>query len=504
MTAPALSPALSPALAACLASAPPWPTTRVPAPLWEEAVAAVAGGRLTLSGLWGGQGEVLMALLDEERGALGVLGRAVEEGAYPSLALRVPAALRLERALRDLTGILPEGLPDPRPWLDHGRWPITPPLARSPRPSSPHPYPFLPAEGEGLHQIPVGPVHAGIIEPGHFRFTVVGETVVRLEERLGYVHRGLEALVQGASPEAGLALAGRVSGDSIVAYQSAYAQALEAASGLTPPPRARHLRALLLELERIANHLGDVGAIAQDAAFAPLPAAASVLREEVLRYAAASWGHRLMRDAVIPGGVARDLDAAGMTRLAALLTRLRTEVPRLFAMYGRTGSLADRTLSTGRTDPALVRRFGAGGFIGRAAGRGFDARRLQPEPYAALGLDVPVLTAGDVDARVRVRFLELEASLTLIARLLETLPGGPCVEPFRPAPEGEGVGMSEGFRGDVLVWVQLAEGRIARAHFRDPSWFQWPLLEAAIEGNIVADFPLCNKSFNCSYAGHDL
>lgn len=498
-------PSLPAALTALLRSSPPWPTTEVDPPLWEEAVVAIAAGRLTLSGLWGEEGRVLMALLDEEKGALGVLVRRLDEGGYPALSPRVPAALRLERALHDLTGIRPEGLPDRRPWLDHGCWAASHPLAASPRPAPPpSPYVFLPAEGEGIHQIPVGPVHAGIIEPGHFRFSVLGETVVRLEERLGYVHRGIETLLRGADPRAGLALAGRVSGDSVVACQWAFAEALEAAAGIAAPPRALHLRALLLELERIANHLGDIGAIAQDAAFAPLPAATSVLREDILRLVHSLWGHRLMRDAILPGGMARDLDGAGQRRLSALIARLRAEVPQLLALYERTNSLEDRTLGTGRTDPRLVRRFGAGGFIGRAAGRPFDARRLKPVPYAALGLEIPVLSGGDVDARIRVRFLETSASLALIDRLLATLPAGPLAVPFPAAVKGEGLGMSEGFRGDVLVWLRLEGGRIARAHVRDPSWFQWPLLEAAVEGNIVADFPLCNKSFNCSYAGHDL
>ncbi len=500
---------LSAEFAALLGPAPPWPVTAVTPALWEEAVAALAAGGLTLFGLWGercaeGETWVRMALLDEAMGRLGVIALPLDAPRYPALSLRLPAALRLERALFDLTGILPEGLPDPRPWLDHGRWGLSHPLAPSPGAARlPAPYAFLPAEGEGVHQIPVGPVHAGIIEPGHFRFSVVGETVVRLEERLGYTHRGIEALMGARAPGEGLALAGRVSGDSVVAYQWAFVQALEAASGVAVPRPASALRALLLELERLALHLGDIGAIAQDAAFAPLPARAAVLREDVLRAAADLFGHRLLRDVIVPGGVAGGLDREGKARLADLAATLRAELARLLALYERTNSLEDRTLGTGRTVPALVRRFGAGGFIGRAAGRSFDARHLDPL-YQPLGLRIPVLTGGDVDARLRLRFLEAAASLDLIARLLPDIAEGPVGAPMPQAATGEGVGLTEGFRGDVLVWLRLEEGRIARAHLRDPSWFQWPLLEAAIEGNIVADFPLCNKSFNCAYAGHDL
>src|SRR4029077_21072919 len=251
---------------------------------------------------------------DGDRGVRAIASLETESGRYPSVASRHPPALRLELAMRDLAGVQPAALPDPRPWLDHGRWPGREDAAR---------YEFLPAEGEGLHQIPVGPVHAGIIEPGHFRFTANGETVVRLEERLGYVHKGVEGLMAGAEVERGAKLAGRTSGDSTVAYALAFARAAEAALGFEPPRRAVHLRALMAELERIANHFGDFGAICNDASFSIMHAQCGILRELTLRAAQACFGHRLMMDCVAPGGVANDLAADGAVRVRALIEEIR-------------------------------------------------------------------------------------------------------------------------------------------------------------------------------------
>jgi Ni,Fe-hydrogenase III large subunit len=356
-----------------------------------------------------------------------------------------------------------------------------------------------------LHQIPVGPVHAGIIEPGHFRFTANGEAVVRLEERLGYVHKGIEHLLAGATLERAARLAGRLSGDSTVAYALAFAQAVEAATATDVPPRARWLRALMAELERLANHLGDIGAICNDAAFALMHAHCGVLRERVLRASATCFGHRLLMDGVIPGGVSADLTATGMAALRLLLADIRRQFPPLIELYDNTASLQDRTVGTGKVSLELVNRFGAGGYIGRASGRDFDARCTPGYfPYAQLRFEVPVLTEGDVDARVWIRIREVEQSLALIEQILDRLPSGPLRNQVGNSGAGEGVALVEGFRGDILVWLRIAaDGTVQRCHLRDPSWFQWPLLEVAIEGNIVADFPLCNKSFNCSYSGHD-
>src|SRR6202795_5208271 len=301
-------------------------------------------------------------------------------------------------------------------------------------------------------------------------------------------------------------LAGRVSGDSTVAYAYAFSRAAEAALEFVVPDRAIWLRALLAELERLANHLGDIGAICNDASFTLMHAHCSVLRESVLRASNTAFGHRLMRDIIVPGGVAHDLNDEGTKIIQTTLANIRLRFPALVELYDNTASLQDRTVDTGVLKPALAKQYASGGYIGRASARSFDARRtLAYPPYDSLRFEVPVLNEGDVNARVWIRVREVEQSLSLIDQILDRLPQGPLrakVEQLREPREG--MAIVEGFRGDVLVWLRLQDGRVERCRLRDPSWFQWPLLEAAIEGNIVADFPLCNKSFNCAYSGHDL
>ena len=486
----------------------PWPRAVVSRETWQQASRLLSGGQWTLLGLWAEREQVHMAV--DDNGELGVLSVVCEDNRFPSVGQFHPPAIRLERAIRDLWGLEPEGLADARPWLDHGRWRF--PRSGDDGLEAHHVaggYAFLPAEGESLHQIPVGPVHAGIIEPGHFRFTANGEAIVRLEARLGYVHKGIERLMEGALLDRAAVLTGRVSGDSTVAYALAFARAIEAAHGIEVPRRAVWLRALMAELERLANHFGDIGAICNDAAFAMMHAQCGHLREQVLRVANKCFGHRLMMDQVVPGGVKRDLQSEDEKYVRSLLADIRKRFPELVELYDNTASLQDRTVGTGVLSAALVRQFGCGGYIGRASGRSFDARRqLGYPPYDALRFDVPVREEGDVDARIWIRIREVEQSLSLTDQILRELLPGPIAQSLATlaaADEREGMALVEGFRGDVLVWVRTgADGKIERCHLRDPSWFQWPLLEAAIEGNIVADFPLCNKSFNCSYSGHDL
>jgi Ni,Fe-hydrogenase III large subunit len=485
----------------------PWPGFIVDEDLWRRAGDELAAGRLGLAGLWGDRGCVQMALFSAQPTII-LLRLAVPSGRFPSIASLHPPAMRLERALHDLYGLSGEALPDQRPWLDHGNWGLAEPLG-TPRPHrGPDRYGFLPAIGPMLHQIPVGPVHAGIIEPGHFRFFANGETIVRLEARLGYTHKGIDGLMVGAPLERALRLAGRVSGDSTVAYAFAFCRAVEAALAIDVPPRAVLLRAGMAELERLANHCGDIGAICNDASFALMQAHCGALRERVLRAADAVFGHRLMMDRIVIGGVAEDY-AAVVPVLRDLAADIERQFPPLIELYDKTTSLQDRTVGTGIVNAALVARYASGGYVGRASGRHFDARRaLAYAPYDSLAFDVPLRTQGDVDARIWIRIEEVNQSLRLLRQILDRLE---AQQPSAPraalsdhlARNGEGLALGEGFRGDVLAWVRIADGRLEGGHLRDPSWFQWPLLEASIEGNIVADFPLCNKSFNCSYSGHD-
>ena len=487
----------------------PWPRAIVKEEIWRFVVGQIADGHWTLLGLWGDAEAVHLAALDEGRSEVGVVSLDCAGRLFPSVAERHPPAIRLERTICDLYGFEAEASPDTRPWLDHGHWGIRHPLGDQIDSTTPAPgYDFRSAEGEGLHQIAVGPVHAGIIEPGHFRFTANGEAVVRLEERLGYVHKGIEGLMIGADLARAAGLAGRTSGDSTVAYGLAFARAAEAALSIEAPPRAIWLRALMGEIERLANHFGDIGAICNDASFAMMHAQCGILRERMLRAADTCFGHRLMRDRIVPGGVNVDLSAGGTAVLRTLAGEARQRFAALVKLYDNTASLQDRTVGTGILQPVLARQFGCGGYVGRASGRAFDTRRTLPyPPYDKLRFDVPMLLEGDVNARIWIRIREVEQSLSLIEQILDHLPDGSLMTDIgvKAGEQVEGIAVVEGFRGDVLVSLSLdPEGKVARCHLRDPSWFQWPVLEAAIEGNIVADFPLCNKSFNCSYSGHDL
>lgn len=483
----------------------PWARRTIDAVGWGWLGEGLRDGLLDLVSLWGEPGQVHAAV--REGATLAVFSLATADGAYPALSAAHPPAGRLERAAADMVGLRAEGAPDDRPWLDHGRWGLAHPMGERGASAGPGTYRFLPVEGEGLHEVAVGPVHAGVIEPGHFRFTANGETVARLEQRLGYTHKGVLALMAGSELGHAARLAGRVSGDSTVAYAFAFALAVEAAAGVEAPAAARRLRGVMAELERVANHLGDIGAICNDASFSLLHAHLGVLRERVLRASAAAFGHRLMMDRVVPGGVAAAPADGGEAAIAEALREIRREFPNLVQIYDETNSLQDRTVGTGVVSRARVERFAAGGYVGRASGRGFDARRWAAyAPYDGLVFEPPVMAEGDVNARVWVRIREVEQSLELLDRLM-AMPAAGAVRVDVPAVRGkpEGLALVEGFRGDIFAWVRLAPGgRLAACHLRDPSWFHWPLLEGAVEGNIIADFPLCNKSFNGSYSGQDL
>ncbi len=486
----------------------PWPRYELDAARWESISEAVGNGEADLLALWAEPGVVHLAFRPPNA-APAVVSLAVQDGSFPSVGKHHPPAIRLERAITDLYGYAPVGAPDTRAWLDHGAWGIRAPLGAHETSvlRDPTDYEFQPVRGEGLHQIPVGPVHAGIIEPGHFRFTANGEIVARLEERLGYVHKGIDSLLTNADAERAARVVARASGDSTVALSFAFALAFESARRVVVPLRAQVIRGVMAELERIANHFGDTGAICNDAAFALLHTYCGIFRERVLGVCDEVFGHRLMMDAIVPGGVRHDIGAEQARLILGLLDDLAPRFDEVVQFYDATPSLLDRTRTTGVLSPDLAGNWAAGGYVGRASGRNFDTRRDVPyAPYDQSVFNVPVMQAGDVDARIWIRVHEIEASMKLLRTWLTGLPAGPVlVDIPQPVEACEGAAMTEAFRGDVLVWLRLtAEGRVARCHVRDPSWFQWPLLEAAIKGNIVADFPLCNKSFNCSYAGQDV
>ena len=438
---------------------------------------------------------------------------------YPDLAGIFPAANRMQRATRDLVGIATDG-GDQRPWLRHGGWPEDwYPLRHDSAhevgvgvgfPNLPSDYAFVQVGGEGAHEIPVGPIHAGIIEPGHFRFSVIGERVLRLEERLGYQHKGVERRLAGADFATGARLVGRVSGDSTCAYGWAYAMALEAACGVAPPPRALMLRALMLERERVANHLGDLGALGNDAAFAFGLTQFMRLKEDWLRLNAELFGHRFMMDRIVPGGVAGDLDPAALRRMVDQCEVIGREVKALRAIYDEHPGLQDRFLTTGAISADLARELSMTGMAARATGlllggRCYRQGYTPPPPFDRLGVRPITDERGDVAARVAVRFDEVFESLRLLKEIAVAMPGGELRGEIAPVPGGAGLGIVEGWRGETIVGVRVgADGRLARVHPHDPSWQAWLALEHAVMNDIVPDFPLINKSFNLSYSGVDL
>jgi Ni,Fe-hydrogenase III large subunit/Ni,Fe-hydrogenase III component G len=475
-------------------------------------IEALKAGGARLVALWASDempGYAIHAAFATAQG-LAWITAPLAEPRYPAIDDLFPAASRMQRAAYDLVGVRAEGSGDDRKWLRHGAWPRDAfPLRKDFAPGKTFEretdrYPFVRVEGEGVHEIPVGPVHAGTIEPGHFRFSIVGEEVQRLEQRLGYKHKGIEKRFESLTPLEGARLAGRVSGDSTVAYAWAYATALEAACGVEAPPRAAWLRGIALEIERVANHLGDLGYLGNDVALGFGFFQFWRLKEELLRMSRQLFGHRYLMDFVVPGGVAAD--PADREPLLEMVRVLRSETRTLRGIYEEHAGAQDRFIMAGQVLPELAERLGMTGLAGRASGQAHDLRVDFPvDPYKEAQVRKCGHTRGDVAARVTVRFDELSESLRLIEVFLKTMPGGE-VRVALPGPRaGKTCGWVEGWRGEVFVALDIdAGGRLRRVHAHDPSWQNWPLLERAVLGNIVPDFPLINKSFNLSYAGQDL
>jgi Ni,Fe-hydrogenase III large subunit/Ni,Fe-hydrogenase III component G len=433
---------------------------------------------------------------------------------YPDISGIFPAANRMQRAAYDLLGIYAHEGHDHRKWLRHGAWhsgsfPLRKDFdAANSLTHEPEDYPFVHVEGQGVHEIPVGPVHAGIIEPGHFRFSIIGERVLRLEEHLGYTHKGIEKRFESMSVQQGAKLAGRVSGDSTVAYAWAYAMAAESIANVTPSSRAIWMRALLLERERVANHLGDLGYLGNDVALSFGFAQFWILKEQVLRNNATLFGHRYLMDKIVPGGVTVNLNIEGKSIIEQECDMLEQQVRILRGIYDEHAGLQDRFISTGVVAPKLAAQLGLCGLAGRASAQAWDARvQFACAPYDKLDVQMATYRNGDVAARAIVRFDELFESLRLQRDILTNLiheEEAPALLEKLP-PNGFGIGMVEGWRGEVMVAIHTdAQGNLTRVHPHDPSWQNWPVLEHAIIGNIVPDFPLINKSFNLSYSGQDL
>jgi Ni,Fe-hydrogenase III large subunit len=468
----------------------------------DEILAAVKAGR-RVAALFGrpapaGRVELIAVLAEASAGTLSAVRCEVADR-YPSLTPECAQVHLFEREIAEQWGVVPEGHPWLKPVRSHAPYWI----AKGPVPWEP----LFRMAGAGIHEVAVGPVHAGIIEPGHFRFQCEGEIVHHLEIVLGYQHRGIERALRGGPDRRTIPYLETVAGDTTVGHTIAYAQGVEALSGTAVTDRAEALRGVALELERCANHTGDLGAMAGDVGFLPTAAYCGRLRGEILNLTALVCGNRLGRGWIRPGGCGFDLDPS---RLDALVARLEAAVPdvgRAFHLARNASTVRARFEETGVLTPDVCVSLGIVGPPARAAGIARDARAEFPfGAYRLWSVPVASWTTGDVMGRARVRWLEIQRAAAFIKSSLGAIPDGPIrVETGPLAPESVAVSIVEGWRGEIVhVAMTDAAGKFARYKIVDPSFRNWAGLAWALRGQAISDFPLCNKSFNLSYCGHDL
>jgi Ni,Fe-hydrogenase III large subunit len=481
----------------------PWPRHTLPLSDWEALIPALHVDTLRLLALWADTVQVHALFLDEVELAVLPVSVNVEAGIYPALSPARPVAQWFERLVHDLWGHRASGGTDLRPWIDHGFWPQSAPLALrpGPPPAGHEPPEFRFGDMPARMQIPIGPVGPGIGEAAHLRLSLSGREVAASEARLGYTHKGTLALMRGKSPRTAARFAARLAGDSTVAHSIAFAEATEAALHVGAPPRAASLRAVMAEVERVAGHLDQLAAIAETAGARDVHARCGLRREWLLRASEVAFGHRLIMDCVVPGGVAVDIDAGGREALLRAMGGVATELPELRRRCQDT-AVAARLAGIGIASPADIARLAVGGVVGRASGRGFDARCFSPI-YEAVGHVAAIRTGGDAEARNRLRLTEIAESLRLIGALLETLPEGPLTCAL-PTTSGEGIGCAEAIHGDVWHWLRLDHGQIAAVFPRDPGWTLWPLAEHMLPRTPVEEVGLVRCSLGLPVSGMDL
>ena len=454
--------------------------------------------------------EVLLLDTRASGGVIFTAPLAPGELEYPAITPEVPAAHWAERALGDFFGLRAVGHPRWKTLIMHANaWPAGPAPLAPQNCAQREPYQFLEVSGEGIHEIPVGPIHAGIIESGHFRFSCVGEIITNLDIRLGYQHRGIEKRLTEIPWQQTRYLAESASSDTAIGNALAHAVALEQLLGVTPLPRAQALRTVALEIERLANHIGDLGALCGDIGYSAGAALFPPQRGAMLVLAQLLTGSRRQRYYIRPGGVSRDLDDGRCRAIIAGLSDVAQRLQELLPLVLENSAVIERMESTGRLVPNLAKDFGLVGPAARASGSDYDARRCYPHGvYPTYAPPPAKRKTGDVLARAQVRAEEIQASMAVVNELLENLPTGPTLTDCSNAtlpPGSFGLGIVEAWRGELIHWLTTDQtGAISRYAIKDPSFNNWTGLSIAARGNLVTDFPLCNKSFNLSYSGNDL
>ncbi len=458
---------------------------------------------------------IVYAFAESRSGLLIVIAAEVEPSreSFPSISAKIPAASLYEREIRDLFGLYPVDHPDPKRLVFHSNWPQSNHPLRRDYPQGSRPgfadekMEFKTIHGEGVFEIPVGPVHAGIIEPGHFRFSLAGEPILNLEAQLYFVHKGIEKLSEGKSVEHCLYLSERISGDETFTNSLAYCHAIEKIAGIRVPERAEYTRVLFAELERLTSHLGDLAGVCLDVAYGFAAFQFRIMRGWAYRIADELCGMRFLRSVNQPGGIRKDFIAGKQELLAELLQELKKELTDTQEIVLHNSLFMDRVENTGILKNKIAADLNATGPGGRASGISYDVRKAFPyAAYGSLDFQVPVQNDGDVSSRVKVKLAECFQSISIMLQVLEGIPAGPiktelgALEPYRSA-----FGLVEAPRGENVHFIMTGEDNtLFRYKVRTPSFCNWPALCHAVQGNIVPDFPLINKSFNLSYAGNDL
>ena len=433
-----------------------------------------------------------------------------ENPCFDSLAKSMHSATFFEREIWEMFGIEPKGNPDLRRWNLHdevwpeGNFPLRKDFKKMTIGNLSE-YKFNRVEGGGIFEVPVGPVHAGIIGPGHFRFSVAGEPIVNLEIRLGFTHRGVEKLFEGKSCFDALRLTECISGDSAFAYSAAFAIAVEKIAGILIPEKAAYLRGIYLELERMYNHVNDIGGIALDVGFSFPAAYASLIKEAILQLNQKLTANRYLKNVNVIGGVSRDIDATKKLILFDSLEKIKNDFNELVKMLNSSVSFMDRVDTTGVLIKKTAQDLGVVGLVARSSGIPTDLRKYFPGVYKQVKFEMSTQEGGDVLSRLRVRFSEFVESCRLIEEFTKKLTESPDIQANSVLKQSSALGYIEAWRGPVLCWLKTdSQGVIERCKITDPSSHNWPGLAYAVLGNIIPDFPVCNKSFNLSYSGNDL